>query len=348
MTSLRCMESLTGGFKDNDSTLTDSLLKETTEPSEKSHRESLSVVFRSKSSQMSLEPSSHETKVLTTAVNLDRNLVIRQTLEELSAEGLRVPDAIDDALDYQSQISSRVTGQIQGCILRYFGRRKERKMFQKQGVHAPMYAAKNFFEYRCTYLRGERMVYDGEEEQYQKEPTVFTLSGVIRMVWLGTFPMIPPERRDLPGTITVSVEVLRCDYKRVMYVLGKSEGLRGVVLEHYQQGTSIEVSFNTSAIVYLIELVDFEKDDLIIHTGNFLSRDILLKMNYLIKARSLRDPEVNPNRLDQAKMEMGHLILTASATLRSSIMIKKSVSMRVRRSQHHMKVMLLNKDDYEI
>ncbi|GJW98512.1 hypothetical protein Tco_0180320 [Tanacetum coccineum] len=43
-----------------------------------------------------------------------------------------------------------------------------------------------------------------------------------------------------------------------------------------------------------------------------------------------------------------NLMITASATLRSNIMIKKSVSMWVRMSQNHMKAMLLNKDDQEI
>ncbi|GKA40410.1 hypothetical protein Tco_0733003 [Tanacetum coccineum] len=76
-------ESLTGGFKDNDSTLTDSLLKETAEPKRDLLRRAdlKEYGLRRKGHLNHLSPD--DKKVLTTAVNLwTRNLVIRQRIED--------------------------------------------------------------------------------------------------------------------------------------------------------------------------------------------------------------------------------------------------------------------------
>ncbi|GKC25762.1 hypothetical protein Tco_1027912, partial [Tanacetum coccineum] len=68
--------------------------------------------------------------------------------------------------------------------------------------------------------------------------------------------------------------------------------------------------------------------------------EILLKMNLPDHMSVFTDPE------GQVKMETTYN--TDSATLRSNIMIKKSVSMQVQRSQYHMKAIFLIKDDQEI
>ncbi|GJZ58791.1 hypothetical protein Tco_0614607 [Tanacetum coccineum] len=87
-------------------------------------------------------------------------------------------------------------------------------------------------------------------------------------------------------------------------------------------------------------------------------REILLKMNlsdhriklwwkwrYLVPVESIHSPMLTLNVFNQRQHDNLKTYNTASATLISNVMIKKSVSMPVRRSQHHMKAMLLNKDD---
>ncbi|GJW08364.1 hypothetical protein Tco_1570787, partial [Tanacetum coccineum] len=75
MTSQLCMVSLTGGFKDNDSTLIDSHLKETAE------QKGLLYLLNLQGHLNHLSPK--DKKILTTAVNLwTRNLVIRKRVED--------------------------------------------------------------------------------------------------------------------------------------------------------------------------------------------------------------------------------------------------------------------------
>ncbi|GJZ72206.1 hypothetical protein Tco_0636057 [Tanacetum coccineum] len=86
--------------------------------------------------------------------------------------------------------------------------------------------------------------------------------------------------------------------------------------------------------------------------------EILLKMNlsdhriklwwkwrYLVPVESIHSPMLTLNVFNQRQHDNLKTYNTAFATLISNVMIKKSVSMPVRRSQHHMKAMLLNKDD---
>ncbi|GKB31852.1 hypothetical protein Tco_0871253 [Tanacetum coccineum] len=89
--------------------------------------------------------------------------------------------------------------------------------------------------------------------------------------------------------------------------------------------------------------------------------EILLKMNlpdhriklwwkwrYLVPVESIHSPMLTLNVFNQRHHDNQKTYNTASATLISNVMIKKSVSMPVRKSQRHMKVMLPNKDDQEI
>ncbi|GKF48992.1 hypothetical protein Tco_0142243, partial [Tanacetum coccineum] len=69
------------------------------------------------------------------------------------------------------------------------------------------------------------------------------------------------------------------------------------------------------------------------YTGNPV-KEILLKMNLPDHRFIHHDNQKTYN--------------TASATLISNVMIKKSVSMQDRRSQRRIKAILLNKDDQEI
>ncbi|GJS99255.1 hypothetical protein Tco_0820425 [Tanacetum coccineum] len=90
-------------------------------------------------------------------------------------------------------------------------------------------------------------------------------------------------------------------------------------------------------------------------------QEILLKMNlpdhriklwwkwrYLVPVESIHSPMLTLNVFNQRHHDNQKTYNTASATLISNVMIKKSVSMPVRKSQRHMKVMLPNKDDQEI
>ncbi|GJZ09894.1 hypothetical protein Tco_0544177 [Tanacetum coccineum] len=93
----------------------------------------------------------------------------------------------------------------------------------------------------------------------------------------------------------------------------------------------------------------------------FQRTEILLKMNlpdhriklwwkwrYLVPVESIHSPMLTLNVFNQRHHDNQKTYNTASATLISNVMIKKSVSMPVRKSQRHMKVMLPNKDDQEI
>ncbi|GJR40068.1 hypothetical protein Tco_1215752 [Tanacetum coccineum] len=93
------------------------------------------------------------------------------------------------------------------------------------------------------------------------------------------------------------------------------------------------------------DLISVETEFLAIVFNDNLSSNETLSCEPTHDKLVLTDPE------DQAKMEMetprssgvnspSNAHNTTSATLRSGIMIKKSVSMRVRRSQHHMKATL--------
>ncbi|GJR37111.1 hypothetical protein Tco_1212795 [Tanacetum coccineum] len=87
-------------------------------------------------------------------------------------------------------------------------------------------------------------------------------------------------------------------------------------------------------------------------------KEILLKMNlsdhriklwlkwrYLVPVESIYSPMLTLNVFNQRQHDNLKTDNTTFATLISNVMIKKSVSMLVRRSQHYMKEMLLNKDD---
>ncbi|GJT26482.1 hypothetical protein Tco_0906757 [Tanacetum coccineum] len=69
------------------------------------------------------------------------------------------------------------------------------------------------------------------------------------------------------------------------------------------------------------------------------------KWRYLVPVESIHSPMLTLNVFNQRQHDNLKTYNTAFATLISNVMIKKSVSMPVRRSQHHMKAMLLNKDD---
>ncbi|GJU34517.1 hypothetical protein Tco_1182871 [Tanacetum coccineum] len=80
MTSLRCMVYLTGGFKDNDSTLIDTHLKGLQIPVPSDFEDLYLLNLQGHLNHLSPE----DKKILTTAVNLwTRNLVIRQRIEDL-------------------------------------------------------------------------------------------------------------------------------------------------------------------------------------------------------------------------------------------------------------------------
>ncbi|GJT89495.1 hypothetical protein Tco_1071212 [Tanacetum coccineum] len=72
------------------------------------------------------------------------------------------------------------------------------------------------------------------------------------------------------------------------------------------------------------------------------------KWRYLVPVESIHSPMLTLNVFNQRHHDNRKTYNTASATLISNVMIKKSVSMQVRRSQRHMKAILLNKDDQEI
>ncbi|GJV58550.1 hypothetical protein Tco_1459555 [Tanacetum coccineum] len=72
------------------------------------------------------------------------------------------------------------------------------------------------------------------------------------------------------------------------------------------------------------------------------------KWRYLVPVESIHSPMLTLNVFNQRHHDNRKTYNTASATLISNVMIKKSVSMQVRRSQCHMKAILLNKDDQEI
>ncbi|GJX40264.1 hypothetical protein Tco_0255254 [Tanacetum coccineum] len=89
-----------------------------------------------------------------------------------------------------------------------------------------------------------------------------------------------------------------------------------------------------------------------------IEKEILLKMNlsdhriklwwkwrYLVPVESIHSPMLTLNVFNQRQHDNLKTYNTAFATLISNVMIKKSVSMPVRRSEHHIKAMLLNKDD---
>ncbi|GJW14797.1 hypothetical protein Tco_0018930 [Tanacetum coccineum] len=83
-----------------------------------------------------------------------------------------------------------------------------------------------------------------------------------------------------------------------------------------------------------------------------LKLEILIKLwwkwRYLVPVESIHSPMLTLKAFNQKYHDNQKTYNTASATLKRNVMIKKSVSMSVRRSQRHMKAMLLNKDDQEI
>ncbi|GJS33446.1 hypothetical protein Tco_0531828 [Tanacetum coccineum] len=75
---------------------------------------------------------------------------------------------------------------------------------------------------------------------------------------------------------------------------------------------------------------------------------VMVEMEIPRPVESIHSPMLTLNVFNQRHHDNRKTYNTASATLISNVMIKKSVSMQVRRSQRHLKAILLNKDDQEI
>ncbi|GJW79501.1 hypothetical protein Tco_0143476 [Tanacetum coccineum] len=119
----------------------------------------------------------------------------------------------------------------------------------------------------------------------------------------------------------------------------------------------------SSAELEIQSMVDvpIHQEDLAVQRTLLIDPEIRLKMNlpdhriklwwkwrYLVPVESIHSPMLTLNVFNQRHNDNRKTYNTASATLISNVMIKKSVSMQVRRSQRHMKAILLNKDDQEI
>ncbi|GKB30090.1 hypothetical protein Tco_0869491 [Tanacetum coccineum] len=166
------------------------------------------------------------------------------------------------------------------------------------------------------------------------------------------------------GDYRVGSSICAKPFRISMHILRRSEWYMMAIVEIPKTDPVI----NLSGVIRMVRLehpsdtkvLTMKMEILLEPTSNKLL-EILLKMNlpdhriklwwkwrYLVLVESIHSPMLTLNVFNQRHHDNQKTYNTASATLISNVMIKKSVSMPVRKSQRHMKAMLPNKDDQEI